>query len=78
MGPGSSARIPWDEVIKKEARGTDDYDVGEVQLVTLEDVITQKGIVSTKWYQNPKRVAVEFDGNKLVLKITEEDGAFVR
>ena len=73
MEPGSSARIPWDEVIKKEARGTDNYDLGEVQLVTSEDVITEKGIVSTKWYQIPKRVAVEFDGNKLVLKITEEE-----
>jgi uncharacterized protein (TIGR02271 family) len=39
----------------------------------LEDVITQKGIVSTKWYQIPKRLAEEFDGNKLVLKITEEE-----
>ena len=73
MESGSSASIPWDEVIKKEARGTDDYDLGEVQLVTAEDVITQKGIVSTKWYQIPKRLAVEFDGNKLVLKMTEEE-----
>ena len=44
-----------------------------MQLVTAEDVITEKGIVSTKWYQIPKRVAVEFDGNKLVMKITEEE-----
>ena len=43
------------------------------QLVASEDVITEKGIVSTKWYQIPKRLAVEFDGNKLVLKITEEE-----
>ena len=73
MESGGSASIPWDEVIKKEARGTDDYDLGEVQLVTAEDVITQKGIVSTKWYQIPKRLVVEFDGNKLVLKMTEEE-----
>jgi hypothetical protein len=70
---GSSANILWDEVIKKEARGTDDYDLGEVQQISSEDVITQKGIDSTKWYQIPKRLAEEFDGNKLVLKITEEE-----
>ena len=29
MESASSANIPWDEVIKKEARGTDDYDDGE-------------------------------------------------
>jgi uncharacterized protein (TIGR02271 family) len=73
MESSDNGNIPWDEVIKKEARGTDDYDLGEVQLVASEDVITQKGIVSTKWYQIPKRLAVEFDGNKLVLKITEEE-----
>jgi hypothetical protein len=42
MESGSSVGIPWDEVIKKEARGTDDYDLGEVQLATAEDIITQK------------------------------------
>jgi uncharacterized protein (TIGR02271 family) len=73
MKSGSSASISWDEIIKKEARGMDDYDLGEVQLVASEDVITEKGTVSTKWYQIPKRLAVEFDGNKLVLKITEEE-----
>ena len=73
MESSDNGNITWDEVIKKEARGTDDYDLGEVQLVTAEDVITQKGIVSTKWYQIPKRLAVEFDGNKLVLKMTEEE-----
>ena len=46
MESGNSS-IPWDEVIKKEARGIDDYDLGEVQQVTSEHVITQKGIVNT-------------------------------
>lgn len=72
MESGDS-NIPWDEVIKKEARGIDDYDLGEVQQVTSENVITQKGIVNTKWFQIPKRLAQEFDGNKLVLKVGEEE-----
>jgi uncharacterized protein (TIGR02271 family) len=72
MESGDSS-IPWDEVIKKEARGIDDYDLGEVQQVTSEHVITQKGIVNTKWFQIPKRLAHEFDGNKLVLKVGEEE-----
>lgn len=72
MESGDSS-IPWDEVIKKEARGIDDYDLGEVQQVTSEHVITQKGIVNTKWFQIPKRLAQEFDGNKLVLKVGEEE-----
>jgi hypothetical protein len=33
-----SDKIDWDEVVKKEARGTDDYDLGEVQEVTSQFV----------------------------------------
>lgn len=73
MESSTSGNIPWDEVIKKEARGIDDYDLGEVQQVTSEYVVTQKGIVNTKWFQIPKRLAQEFDGNKLVLKVTEDE-----
>ncbi len=73
MEYGSTGNIPWDEVIKKEARGIDDYDLGEVQQVSSEYVITQKGIVNTKWFQIPKRLAQEFDGSKLVLKVSEEE-----
>jgi uncharacterized protein (TIGR02271 family) len=73
METSDNGNIPWDEVIKKEARGNDDYDLGEVQQVTSEHVITQKGIVNTKWFQIPKRLAQEFDGNKLVLKVGEEE-----
>ena len=39
------ANINWDDVIKKEARGSDGYDLGEVQEVTSDFVLTQKGVV---------------------------------
>ena len=35
--------IDWDNVIKKEARGINDFDLGEVQEVNSEQVITKKG-----------------------------------
>ena len=38
-----SSNINWDEVIDKKARGIDDYDLGEVQEVNDNLVITQKG-----------------------------------
>jgi hypothetical protein len=34
--------INWDEVIKKGARGINDADLGEVQEVTSEYVVTEK------------------------------------
>jgi uncharacterized protein (TIGR02271 family) len=73
MGSDTSTTIPWDEVIKKEARGIDDYDLGEVRQVTSDDVITHKGIVNTKWFQIPKHLVQEFDGNRLILKVTEKE-----
>ena len=73
MEYSNNGNIRWDEVTKKEARGIDDYDLGEIQQVTSEYVLTQKGLVNMKWFEIPKRLAQEFDGNKLVLKVTEED-----
>ena len=73
METSDNGNIPWDEVIKKEARGIDDYSLGEVRQVTSEYVITHKGIVNTKWFQIPKHLAQAFDGNQLVLKVTEKE-----
>src|SRR6185436_8718022 len=73
MGSSDNGSIPWDEVINKEARGIDDYNLGKVRQVTSEHVITHKGIVNTKWFQIPKHLAQEFDGNHLILKITEKE-----
>jgi uncharacterized protein (TIGR02271 family) len=73
MESSDNVNIPWDEVIKKEARGIDDYSLGEVRQVTSEYVITHKGIVNTKWFQIPKHLAQEFDGNQLILKVTEKE-----
>jgi uncharacterized protein (TIGR02271 family) len=73
MDTSDNGNIPWDEVIKKEARGIDDYSLGEVRQVTSEYVITHKGIVNTKWFQIPKHLAQAFDGNQLVLKVTEKE-----
>ena len=40
--------IDWDYVIKKEARGINDADFGEVQLTIGDTVITEKGITDKK------------------------------
>jgi hypothetical protein len=38
--------VNWDEVTKKEARGENDEDLGEVQEIGDKYVLTQKGLVS--------------------------------
>jgi hypothetical protein len=57
--------------IKKEVRGLDGFDLGEVQEVTLDHVLTQKGIVDRKWYQISNLVK-SFDGSKVIFNVTED------
>ena len=60
-----SESIDWNNVIKKEARGLDDYDLGEVQELHDEFVITKKGVVDKDKFHLPRNKAVKFDGDKL-------------
>ena len=63
--------INWDEVIDKKARGIDDYDLGEVQEVNDNVVITQKGILDKDKFYLTKRLVDRFDGLYLWFNITE-------
>ena len=65
--------IPWDEIIKKEARGIDDADLGEVQHVNSDYVVTQKGILDKEWFHIPRNLVTSYDGNKLILRVTKEE-----
>jgi hypothetical protein len=46
--------IDWDEVVKKEARGINDADFGEVQLTIGDIVISEKGIADKERFYLPK------------------------
>jgi hypothetical protein len=65
--------INWEEVIKKEARGLDDYDLGEVQEVNDDIVITKKGVVDKDKFYLPRSKALRFEENKLWLEISKEE-----
>jgi uncharacterized protein (TIGR02271 family) len=64
--------IDWDDVIKKEARGSGDVDLGEVQEVGQNYVMTQKGIVSKEKFYIPKYMVEGYDGDTLWFNVTEE------
>ena len=57
----SSNNIEWNNVIKKEARGFDDADFGEVQEVGVEHIVTQKGILDKDKYYIPKNLVDRFE-----------------
>ncbi len=69
----SSNDFPWKETIKKEARGIDDADFGEIQSVDPEYVTTQKGIIDKEFFSFPVNLVQDYDGNRVLFKVTEEE-----
>ena len=53
-----SANIEWNEIVKKEARGINDFDLGEVQEIQDDVVVTQKGVLDKDKFYLPKNVVV--------------------
>jgi stress response protein YsnF len=63
----------WNEVIKKEARGLNDADLGEVQEVNENYVLTQRGTISKEKFCIPKSIPHGYNGRVLLFNITEEE-----
>ena len=70
--PYADKNIDWDQVVKKEARGINDADFGEVQL-TADTILTEKGITDKKRFYLLKSLADKFDGHTLWFRITEDE-----
>ena len=68
-----TSTINWDDVIKKEARGINDADLGEIQQVDQNFVITQKGTIGKEKFYIPKSLVAYYDGHILHVSITEEE-----
>jgi hypothetical protein len=61
------------EIIKKEARGLGDADLGEVQQVSGEFIVTQKGTIDKDVFYIPKKLVDHFDGSTVFFTVTEEE-----
>jgi stress response protein YsnF len=72
--------IVWDGIIKKEARGSNDEDLGEVQEIGDTYVLTQKGMLQKQKFYIPKYLAEGYDGSVLRFSVSEEEAknSFVR
>src|ERR671932_1327552 len=69
----SSSSIDWSDVIKKEARSSNDEDLGEVQEVGENYVLVQRGLVNKDKFYIPKDQVESYDGDVLRFSISEED-----
>jgi arsenate reductase-like glutaredoxin family protein len=58
-------------IIKKEARGYNDEELGEVQEVKDNYIVVQKGIINKEKFYIPKYKVEGYDGNVLKLRLSE-------
>ncbi|MGD9673451.1 MAG: hypothetical protein AB7U98_08230 [Candidatus Nitrosocosmicus sp.] len=63
----------WNEVIKKEALGTNDEDFGEVQGFSNRYVLAQKGMINKEKYFILQDKVKSFDGSVLRSGLSEDD-----
>jgi uncharacterized protein (TIGR02271 family) len=68
-----SRNINWNEVIKKEARGKNDEDLGEVQDVGDTYILVQKGLINKEKFYIPQNEVETYDGDILRFRLSEED-----
>jgi len=66
-----ASSIDWNEVIKKDAKGNNNLDLGEIQQIIRDRVVVQKGMIEKETYEFPKSLVRNFDGNVLTIEVSE-------
>jgi uncharacterized protein (TIGR02271 family) len=67
-----NSKIDWKNVIKKEARGVNNEDFGEVQDVSNGYIFVQRGIINKEKFFIPEDKAESFEGDILRFSVSKE------
>ena len=70
-----SSPINWNEVIRKEARGSNDEDLGEIHDISNGYVFVQKGMIHKEKLFIPKEKVESYDGEILRFNVSREEAA---
>ena len=65
--------IDWNDVIKKEAKGINEFDLGEVQEVSNGLILTQRGIGNKEIFSIPQYKVENYDGKVLTFAVSEDE-----
>jgi hypothetical protein len=63
--------IDWDDVVKKEAKGSNNDKLGEVQEVLEYYVIIKVGMLDKETYCIPNSLVERFDGQNIWFRISK-------
>ena len=61
--------VPWEEVIHKKVRASDDIDVGDVDRVANDVIVVRDGVVNVHMYYIPKKHIENYDGSYIWVKL---------
>jgi hypothetical protein len=66
---GEILKIPWEEVIHKHVRASDNVDIGDVDKVGNGFIVVREGVVSIHLYYIPKQYINYYDGSSLWVNV---------
>jgi hypothetical protein len=66
---GEILTIPWEEVIHKHVRASDNEDIGDVERVGNEFIVVRQGVASIHLYYIPKSYITRYDGSSLYVTV---------
>lgn len=78
MKSNDDSIIQWDLIIKKEARGIDNADLGEVAEIDAVFVIVKRDTDDEEKLYLPKDLVERFDGDSIWFKITDSEAESYR
>jgi hypothetical protein len=64
---GQTLNIPWEEVIHKRVKATDNVDIGDVEKVGNEFIVVREGVAKVHIYYIPKPYISNYDGSSLYI-----------
>jgi hypothetical protein len=64
---GQTLTIPWEEVIHKRVKTTDNVDIGDVEKVGNEFIVVREGVAKVHIYYIPKPYITNYDGSSLYI-----------
>jgi hypothetical protein len=62
---GTTYNIPWDEIIHKHVRTSDNVEVGYVERIGNEFIVVREGVSDVHIYYVPKTYIRDYDGSQL-------------
>jgi len=66
---GTTMTIPWENVIHKHVRTSDNVDIGDVDRIGNEFIIVREGVAKVHLYYIPKPYITNYDGSSIWIDV---------